>query len=94
MDILNKKWEWILGFCFNRREQRSIKKYTKVWDEIKYLIKTINGGKSSEYGRNFMKNKFNSDDDLPFNKPLKVHAMTVIIRSVLKKMENIIHKSF
>ena len=94
MDILNKKWEWIFGFCFYRWEQRSIKKHTKVWDEIKYLIKTKNGGKSSEYGRNVMKNKFNSDDDLPFNKPLKFHAMTIIIRSVLKKMENIIHKSF
>ena len=29
-----------------------------------------------------MKNKYHSDDDLPLNKPLKVHAMTIIIRSV------------
>ena len=29
-----------------------------------------------------MKIKFNSDDDLPLNKPLKSHAMTIIIRSV------------
>ena len=27
-----------------------------------------------------MKIKFNSDDDLPLNKPLKFHAMTIIIR--------------
>ena len=25
--------------------------------------------------------KFSSDDDLPLNKPLKFHAMTIIIRS-------------
>ena len=25
--------------------------------------------------------KFNSDNDLPLNKPLKFHAMTIIIRS-------------
>ena len=29
-----------------------------------------------------MKIKFNSDDDLPLNKPLKFHAMTIIISSV------------
>ena len=29
-----------------------------------------------------MKIKFNSDDELPLNKPLKFHAMTIIIRSV------------
>ena len=27
-----------------------------------------------------MKIKFNSDDDFPLNKPLKLHAMTIIIR--------------
>ena len=29
-----------------------------------------------------MKINFNSDDDLPLNKPLKFHPMTIIIRSV------------
>ena len=28
-----------------------------------------------------MKIKLNSDDDLPLNKPLKFHTMTIIIRS-------------
>ena len=31
-----------------------------------------------------MKIEFNSDDDLPLNKPLKFHAMTIIIRSVFE----------
>ena len=31
-----------------------------------------------------MKIKFNSDDDLPLNKPLKFHNMTIIMRSVFK----------
>ena len=31
-----------------------------------------------------MKIKFNSDDDLPLNKTLKVHAMTIFIRSVFE----------
>ena len=32
-----------------------------------------------------MKIKFNSDDDLPLNKPLKFHVMSIIIRSVFKE---------
>ena len=32
-----------------------------------------------------MKIKFNSNDNLPLNKPLKVHNMTITIRSVFKK---------
>ena len=49
---------------------------------IKNEIKAINGGKENDYGKDYMKTKFNSDDDLPLNKPLKFHAMTIIIRSV------------
>ena len=32
-----------------------------------------------------MKIKFNFDDDLPLNKPLKFHLMTIIIRCVLSE---------
>ena len=32
-----------------------------------------------------MKIKFDSDDDLPLNKPLKFHAMTIIIWSVFEE---------
>ena len=32
-----------------------------------------------------MKIKFNSDDDLPLNKPLKFHNMTINIRSVFEE---------
>ena len=32
-----------------------------------------------------MKIKFNSDDDLPLNKPLKFRLVTITIRSVFKE---------
>ena len=32
-----------------------------------------------------MKIKFNSDDNLPLNKPLKSHLMTISIRSVFEE---------
>ena len=62
-----------------------LKKYADVWDGIKSKIKAINGGKENNYGKDYMKIKFNSGDDLPLNKPLKFHAVTMIIRSVFKE---------
>ena len=38
-----------------------------------------------DYEKDYMKIKFNSDDDLPLNKPLKFHATTIIIKSVLEE---------
>ena len=52
---------------------------------IKNEIKAINGGKENDYGKDHMKIKFDSDDDLPLTKPLKFHAITIIIRSVFEE---------
>ena len=51
------------------------KKYADLWVGIKTEIKAINGGKENNYEKGYMKIKFNSDDDLPLNKPLKFHAV-------------------
>ena len=49
-------------------------------------IEEINVGEC-DYEKDFMKIKFNSDDDLPLNKsPLnKLHMMIIIIRSVFEE---------
>ena len=60
------------------------KKYSVVWNGIKNKIKMINVGEC-DYEKDFMKTKFNSDDDLPLNKPLKFHIMTIIIKSVFEE---------
>ena len=62
-----------------------LKKYADVWDGIKNKIKAINGDKENDYGKDYMKIKFNSDDDLPLNKPLKFHNMTITIRSIFEE---------
>ena len=59
-----------------------LKKYKDVWNGIKNKIKTINSGEC-DY-EDFIKIKFNSDDDLLLNKPVKFHMMTIIIRSVFE----------
>ena len=62
-----------------------LEKYTKLWDKIKYHIQTANAGKSGEYEKDCMKMKFNTDHDLPLNKILKLHMLTIIARSVSKE---------
>ena len=70
---------------FINENKEVLKNHTNVWNEIKNKIKAINSGKENDYGKDYMKIKFNSDDDLPLNKPLKFHAMTIIIRSVFEE---------
>ena len=48
-------------------------------------MKTINGVKENDYKKDYMKIKYNSDDNLPLNKPLNFHSMTITIRSVFEK---------
>ena len=43
------------------------------WHQRKWLWKRL------------YENKFNSNDDFPLNKPLKFHAMMIIIRSVFEE---------
>ena len=69
---------------FVNENKELLKKYADVWDGIKNEIKAINGVEESHYGKDYLKIKFNSDDDLPLNKPLKFHAITIIIKSVFE----------
>ena len=47
-------------------------------------VKKIND-KQGEYEKNYMKIKFNSDDNLPSNKIIKLCNLTVIVRSVFEE---------
>ena len=70
-----------------------LKKYNNVFNGIRDKIKEINIDEC-DYEKDYMKIKFNSDDNLPLNKPLKFHNMTITISLFLNKMINFIHKSF
>ena len=69
-----------------------LKKYNELLDVNKNEIKTINGGKESEYGKDFMKIKLYTDGDLPLNKLLNLHMLTIILDVLLKKTVNVIPK--
>ena len=60
-----------------------LKKYNDVFKGIMDKIKEINSDEC-DYEKDYMKIKFNSDDNLPLNKPLKFHLMTITIRSVFE----------
>ena len=74
-----------LVFASTDKNKKVLKKYTKFWDEIKYHIKAIHKGKSGEYRKDCMKIKFNSDDNLPLNKILKLHNSAIVVRSVFRE---------
>ena len=46
-----------------------------VWGGIKDKIKEVNSGEC-DYEKDYMKTKFNSDDNVPLNKPLKFHNIS------------------
>ena len=62
-----------------------LKYYTEFWDGIKNEIETINGGKKDEYGKDFKKIKFNTHDNLPLNKPLKLRLLATIVRCMFEE---------
>ena len=61
-----------------------LKKYNDVFNGIKNIIKEVSS-RECDYEKDYMKIKFNSDDDIPLNKPLRFHNMTTTIRSVFKE---------
>ena len=73
-----------LIFDSTNKNKNLLKKYSDLWNGIKNKIKT-NGGKENDYEKNYMKIKVNSDDDLPLNKPLKFHNITITIRSIFEE---------
>ena len=74
-----------LTFASTDKNKKVLEKYTNFWDGIKCHIQTINAGKSFEYEKGYRKIKFNSDNDLPLNKILKLHNLTMIVRPVFEE---------
>ena len=71
---------------FNSTDENKefLKKYNDVFNGIRRKIKKISDDECY-YEKDYMKIKFNSDDDLPLNKQLKFHNMVITIRSVFEE---------
>ena len=57
----------------------------KLFLELKKKIETINSGKELIYEKNYARIGVNTDDDVPLNKQLKFPTLTIIIRCIFQK---------
>ena len=64
--------------------KKLLKKQNDVFNGVIDKIKKISNNEC-DYEKDYMKIKFNSDDNLPLNKSLNFHIMTITIRSVFEK---------
>ena len=85
MDKLKKKkGNKYLIFDSVDANKKLLKRYNDIWNGIKNKIKEVSDGEC-DYEKDYMKIKFNSDDNLPLNKTLKFRLMTITIRSVFSE---------
>ena len=59
--------------------------FEEVWEGARKEIETIKGGETIEYRKDFKKIRFESNDDLPMNKPIKLCLLTIIIWPVFSE---------
>ena len=72
----------VLDDVDEKKVSKNMKKFEKV---LKKKFETNNGGKKIEYGKDLKKTRFESNDDLPLNKPIKLRLLTIIIRSAFSE---------
>ena len=75
---------WYLNIALKDSNSEMLKKYAEIWREIKDQILKINGS-VGEYDKDYMKIKFDSDDNLPLNVVLKIRMLTIVIRCIFEK---------
>ena len=73
-----------LVFDDTYKNKKLLKRYDDVFNGIINKIKKTDGD-WLEYSKDYMKIKFNSDDNLPLNRPLKLCNMTVTIRCIFSE---------
>ena len=73
-----------LVFDVRDENKELLKRYDDVFNGLIDKIKKIDDD-WLEYTKDYTKIKFNSDDNLPLNKPLKFYQMTVTIRYVFSE---------
>ena len=74
-----------LVFSLTKRNKEALKNYTKLWEETKRQIEVINDDEPIEYRKDFMKIRFESDNDLPLDKTFNIVDMIIVTASVLEK---------
>ena len=82
-----------LVFDVRDENKKLLKRYDDVFNGIMGKIRKLDNN-WLEYAKHYMNIKFNSDDNLPLNKPLKLYQMTVTIRHVFSEDNKLYPKVF
>ena len=82
--IEEKGMDKYLVFDSTDENKELLEKYNNVFNAIKDKITEVNSSEC-DYEQDYMKIKFNSDDDLPLNKSIKFRLMTITIRHTFKE---------
>ena len=83
--IYEKEGSKYLNITLTDSNNNVLMKYAEFWKGLKDQIKKINNGSVDEYDKDYMKIKFDSDDDLPLNKVIKFHVLTIKFRNIFEK---------
>ena len=72
-----------LVFASTDKDKEVLARNTELWNKIKSLIEYSSiektDDKSGEYGKDYMRIKFISDDNLLLNKLSKLHMLTITV---------------
>ena len=71
-----------------------LKQYTELLDVVKHEIKKINGGKETDYRKDYIKIKFESDDDLSLNEPPIFYEMFIFLGFAFKEDDKLCPEFF
>ena len=70
-------------FC--KTDKTVLKSFTKILDEIKDQILFITEDESFIMGKDFMRFKFKTNDDLPYHRKINVAVCVISLSSVFKQ---------
>ena len=73
-----------LAFDSTDENKELLKNYNDVFNKIRNKIKEISSGEFN-YNKDYMKIKFDWDDNSPLSKPLTFHSMTITFRSIFEE---------
>ena len=83
--IEEKEGHKYLNIALTERNSEVLRIFSEPWNGIKDCFEKINDSELEEYDKDYMKIKFNSDDDIALNKQLNFFSITVIIRNIFEK---------
>ena len=81
-----------IAFTPTEKNKEALKDYKKLWEETKRQIEVINDDEPIEYRKDFMKIRFESDDDLPLGKIFNI--VDIIVAAYVLEKNGKYHPQF